>query len=312
MSKSDTGSLPSSVKGNSDPNMTVLPSKYASKGRAKATNLPPRLPPLALKDFAFKQSVKQLSLWFNSWRVWQQRMAVCHIIEHCSAKQLELLATALEPTLHLDFSSSFVPHLASLHLDGAATFQVQRGVTHDVLDISAIEGRIGTAMELEASLCLTSSVPMAPISSSTESSDTMNRARGKRFTTVASFSRDHEKPSKLIGSVMTERGSLLPVLPLSHVDHATTLSPRHVSIADSIARHRKRFASVPDFRSTTDLLTHVKNKEFLRQPHHGQKHQRSVSEGGHISLHVGGKQTKWLAESFKGQLATLSKVGKCL
>ena len=74
-----------------------------------------------------KQNVKNLQKWFSRWHQWQKRIALCRVIEHCSVSHLKTLSTALEPTLHLDFSSSLhTPLMTALHVEGSKTFMIQR------------------------------------------------------------------------------------------------------------------------------------------------------------------------------------------
>ena len=58
-------------------------------------------------QLALRQCVKQLSNWFSLWRNWQKRIFLCNLVENCSVGQLKLLVTALEPILHVDFTTTF-------------------------------------------------------------------------------------------------------------------------------------------------------------------------------------------------------------
>ena len=51
---------------------------------------------LTVQELVVRQSLKRASLWFRTWRVWQQHVFVCRVMEHCSRRQLHILATALE------------------------------------------------------------------------------------------------------------------------------------------------------------------------------------------------------------------------
>lgn len=293
----------------------VHTSKKASKGHTNPPTCLPCLFSLEPRALAYRQRAKQLVHWFGTWRTWQRRAAICHAMEHCSVKQLELLATALEPTLHLDFSSSFVPHLASLHLDGAATFRVRRGVMQDVLNLSALEERAGKVLEESQrggnDLNPTSSGLTTLFTSTSDESRGSTTAELPRTSlTPTRNNSGTEEGAKLLGTVVSARGNMLPILPLTHTNHAALgqCASRYVSIEKAVSLHRKRFASVPDFKSTTSLLKHIKHKESLR-PLGRAKHQRSASEGGLIraSLYGGRQQVKRPAECFKEQLSTLSK-----
>ena len=81
--------------------------------------------PLGLE---MEMKLKQLQIWFSLWHQWQKRIVVSHIIEHCSLDHLQLLATSLEPILHLDFSYSPSPMKVALHYQDLQTFRIQRTV----------------------------------------------------------------------------------------------------------------------------------------------------------------------------------------
>ena len=236
-------------------------------------------------NFTVKQNVKRLSMWYKTWHIWQKRVFICRVMEHCSKQHLEFLATALEPILHLDFSSSLVPHMAALHLDGVATFQVQRSIMQSVVRTETEDG----------SLAYLNSIPTTLLTDSTD--DGKIDPSASQITTqgsdVAMVTRE-PKPKKEI---------LLPVLPLTHVEHAGPLSSQHPSIEASIILHRKRFSSVPDFKSTTDLLRNVRHKELKKR-----RHKRSQSLGVYSTGAPNGDRS---AEHFKSQLALLSDVS-CL
>ena len=104
------------------------PSVYPLADNLKGS-LHPSIEAQSTRDFIVKHNVKRLSIWFKTWHAWQQRILVCHMMKHCSKQHLEFLATSLEPILHLDFSSSLVPHMKSLHWDGVAMFQIHRCAT---------------------------------------------------------------------------------------------------------------------------------------------------------------------------------------
>ena len=239
------------------------------------------------RDLFVRQNTKRLLLWFQTWHAWQQRMFICRMMEHCSWQHLELLVTALEPILHLDFSSSLVPHLASLHLDGSATFQVQRSVLQNVIRPEILEA--------EDSLAYLNSIPTTLLTNSTDvHSQTLMAADTARIKVTAP-------------GVHSGRESILPAIPLTHVKHIPSFSPSHQSLEDIMALRRERFGSVPDFKSTTDLLKNVRHKEQLRPRQVG--HRRSKSVGAYPGVKLdrsrGGVRA---AEQFKGQLRMVSDV----
>lgn len=253
------------------------------------------------KDVIVRLSVKRLSSWFKTWHTWQQRVFVCRVMEHCSKHHLEFLATALEPILHLDFSSSLVPHMQSLHLDGVATFQIHRNVMQSMINPSVLEA--------ENSMAYLNSIPTTLLTSSSEAESVAARTHQEGGTV--------ELPA--VGTI-SERESLLPALPLTHIKHAavatSSSTSKQLSLEDAISVHRQRFSSVPDFRSTTDLLKHVKHKESFK-PAKRRDHRRSRSVGAYPTVSISGvnklvQTSSRLAEHFKGQLAVVSDVSLCL
>ena len=242
------------------------------------------------RDLVARQNTKRLLLWFQTWHAWQQRTFICRMMEHCSRQHLELLVTALEPILHLDFSSSLVPHLASLHLDGAATFQVQRSVLQSMIRPEILEA--------EDSLAYLGSIPTTLLTDSVDHSQALTANDSTRIKDTALGAR----------GVRSGRESILPAIPLTHVKHIPPFSLSHQSLEDIVALRRERFGSVPDFKSTTDLLKNVRHKERLR-PRQQVGHRRSKSVGACPSVKPersrGGRR---VAEHFKGQLVMASDV----
>lgn len=235
----------------------------------------------SIQELVTRESLKKVSQWFGSWRDWQRRVFVCQALEHSSKHQLAVLATILEPVLHVDFSSSLVPHLASLHADGAvATFQVQRGVQRRLL------------VETETSQQeITSAAYLKSLPTTLASSDE-NESGGREWKSMRE-------------GVVKERLILYPALPLTHSKHAP-LSPNS-SQSDELALRHTRFSSVPDFQSTTNLLRDVKRKDLLRPRHH---HKRSRSLTSYLLTQSkrGSHHKQQDAEKFKSQLGSMSEV----
>ena len=233
----------------------------------------------SLHELVTKESLKKVSLWFGSWREWQRRVFICRALEASSRSQLRVLATVLEPVLHIGFSSSLSPHLASLHADGAAAFQIQRGVLQKVIDSE-------TALDPETSAARLPSLPATLASSET--------------TTSVGERRPRESDDG--GGDRTEKEFMGPALPLTHARHV--LSPDS-SLEDVLALRHTRFSSVPDFQSTTNLLREVKHKNLLRGR---MPHKRSRSLGSYPLSQHKRHQKHQEAETFKNQLSTVSEV----
>ena len=256
-------------------------------------------PALALpsvQELVTRQALKKVSLWFRAWRVWQQRVFVCRVMQHCSGRQLHFLATALEPMLHIDFSSSLVPHLASLHVDGAATFQVQRGMLQRVFSSELLDP--------ENSAAHLPSLPTTLLTSESASSKNC----GGAVTENETGDGDPGRSRLVVGSTgkrAGDRGNVLaPALPLTHSQHVP-ISP-HSSLEDVLALRHTRFSSVPDFRSTRDLLRRVKHKELFRPRQH--KRSQSLATYLHTKTKLDHSQSQQEAEQFKAQLTAVSQV----
>lgn len=242
--------------------------------------------------YVTKHRLKQVSTWFSTWYTWQRRVFVCRLLEHCSRDQFEFLATALEPILHLDFSSLFTPHFQSLHVDGSATFQIQRVLAQSATNLPSCSW-----------MCLESLPTTFESSSADSSSLEPGQTQGADgIITHPGSQQPLGSPSKL----KNKQAVILPALPLTHVKHATESFHTESSIDDVMALRRKKFSSVPDFQSTADILKHVRHKELFRKPtkyHHRSKSFRAQTLPGKL------KQKKsQQAELFKSQLADLSEV----
>ena len=248
---------------------------------------------LSVQDLVTRQSLKKVSLWFRTWRAWQQRVFVCRLMEHCSRHQLHFLATALEPVLHIDFSTSLVPHFASLHMDVAATFQVQRGIMQRVFSAELLEA--------EGSMPHLQSLPTTLLTRSSEIASMKESEKGRSGEDCGKV-----EPSGLAVPLQMrgERGDApMPMLPLTHTQHALmSLQP---SREDILALRHTRFSSVPDLKSTTDLLRQVKHKDPFRPRHH----RRSQTLGNYMYKKAKGGLSQE-TEQFKTQLQTLSQVRK--
>lgn len=239
-----------------------------------------------VQELVARESLKKIALWFKSWRNWQQRIFVCHIMGYCSRHQLHVLATILEPVLHIGFSSSLVPHLASLHVDGAAKFQIQRGMLQRIFSAESLDPDT-------TSVAILPSLPTTLLSSETTSNHDSDAVQGMA-----------EK------DVKNERVALPPALPLTHAQHAP-LSPES-SLDDVLKLRHTRFSSVPDFQSTTDLLRGIKHKDLFR-PKPQRQHRRSQSLGSYMLTksrkQFGQKHQE--AELFKTQLTSITEVHQC-
>ncbi|XP_071079821.1 uncharacterized protein [Haliotis cracherodii] len=104
------------------------------------THLPPLNTGGRYSDFTSlnnQQIYKTVCEWFEAWRPWQQRISLCGIANRCSAHQLDILATTLEPVRHRDYvtasrqrypSASFrrVQEVHRIHLDSLQNRKSQK------------------------------------------------------------------------------------------------------------------------------------------------------------------------------------------
>ena len=225
-------------------------------------------------------------------------------MEHCSKQYLELLATSLEPVLHFDFSSSFSAPLQSLHLDSVATFQVQRTILQSVVNPEVLEA----------------SDSLSHLPTSLSSSESAGSSLKKSYSHNQHYAYHNVDESKSVVSsskdIMRRGGSksfnkaretILPALPLIHVQHAPALSSEQhsASIEDLVALQRNHFSSVPDFKSTTDLLRTIRQKDINKPKH---RHRRAKTIGAYPVFMKTQGEEKRQAELFKEQLAAASNV----
>lgn len=267
-----------------------LPTITKEVGNGRSTKRFPKLVLPIVQELVARQSMKKISLWFTTWRTWQQRIFVCRIMEQCSRYQLHILATALEPVLHIDFSSSLMPHLASLHVDGAATFQVQRGMLQQMVSSDLAEPSVAYLPSLPTTLLTSESTSHTKVTTHVDDDIAHIDEAGKCM------------------KKKEERVMLPSVLPLTHSKHAL-ISPES-SLEDVQALRHTRFSSVPDFQSTTNLLRCVKHKELFRPRHHNRSH--SLNTYLHTKSNMGCNWKKHQAEQFKTQLAAVSQVRKAV
>lgn len=313
-SKESTNTLPRTARrlepSNTRKQLPILPESSSLKS-ANQQNVGS----VSSHDLVAKYNMKRLTSWFKSWRTWQKRLFTCRVMEHCSKQHLELLATSLEPVLHFDFSSSFSAPLQSLHLDNVATFQVQRTIMQSVINPQV----------LEASNSL--SQVTTSVSSSEESSILLQREdielkkassqkqRHLRHKLIEdSLSLKEMQSNKDIKIMITDsshkaRETIVPSLPLIHVEHARALSSERTSISmeDLVTLQRKQFSSVPDFKSTTDLLRNMKQADAFKTKAR-RRHHRSSTVGTYPIFAKTHREERRQAELFKEQLAIASNV----
>ncbi len=236
----------------SNVNDSVQGIKARKKSRAvlpEAVEVKGQLTRDSSEEILNKHNIKKLSSWFHTWHSWQKRLLVCTVMNCCSKQQLAVLATSLEPILHMDFSSSLLPPLQSLHLDSVATFHVQRAITKKIIQPETVVAAVDSQAHLNS---LPSTFNSSNIATSLSSSDASLMADSPGLSSS-------EKQPKMEPARSEKRESLLPVIPLTHPDHLPTPGlDRETSFHQLLDYRRQRFSSVPDFRSTANLLKKYK------------------------------------------------------
>ena len=225
---------------------------------------------LASVQLVLRQHLKKLINWFDAWRSWQKKIFLCNLVENCTIAQLRLLATALEPVLHVDFTTVF-PLYAEVN-KSSSSLTVQHSLVHKLTQQNLKEFYDTHPMTFDN------------ISSTTENATTSGGS--------VCFSKDAHTPTDgvttTVQALLMNDGqeTLLPLpLPHFHKRHQLSLgSSDHVS---------------EDFYSFTRKNWHSDRGSNSR------KHMKSKSLDSHILIKPPVTQ---LTEQFKDQLTTVSKV----
>lgn len=265
-------------------------------------------------DLVTKYNMKRLTSWFKSWCTWQRRVFTCRVIEHCSKQHLELLATSLEPVLHFDFSSSFSAPLQSLHLDSMATFQVQRTIMQTVINPQVLEASNSLSQVMTSVSSSDSNMSLKRDDMELKKAFSQKQCRLRHELNEDSFLVKEMHSSKDMKTMITDfshkaREPIVPSLPLIHVEHARALSFERTSASmeDLVTLQRKHFSSVPDFKSTTDLLRNMKQTDAFKAKAR-RRHHRSSTVGTYPIFAKTSREERRQAELFKEQLAIASNV----
>lgn len=89
---------------------SVQPAKGLRYGNFEGVvHLPPVIKTTKLGEHSFstlnnQQIYKTVCEWFEGWRAWQQRVLLCGIVDRCTLRQVDILATTLEPIKHRDYT----------------------------------------------------------------------------------------------------------------------------------------------------------------------------------------------------------------
>ena len=228
---------------------------------------------LASVQLVLRQNLKKLIAWFDAWRNWQKRIFLCNLVENCTIGQLKLLSTALEPVLHVDFTTVFP--LCEEANESTSSLTVQHSLVRKITQQNLKE------------FYDTHPIIFDNISSTTENATTSGGS--------VCFSKDAQSPTVAdtttfkTFSLSDGQETLFPLpLPQFHRRHKLSIgSSNHVS-EDFYSFTRKNWHSRHSGRGSS-LCRHVKSK----------------SVESHIFLKPPVPQ---LTEQFKDQLSTVSKV----
>lgn len=314
--KKANASLPQPVEGS--------PRRSKTK-KAKKASLPEIMLPAyellqcgetSQEELLMRHKVKKLSLWFHTWAPWQRRVLVCSVMSCCTREQLQMLATSLEPLLHMDFSTGLLPPLQALHLDGVTLFHIQRAVTQRLSQPEADKTGDSDAYlnslpstffsfntnrfcrkSSRISIRYSSPVAGRPDSQKSHPSSVSLRDEPKVTVQYSGKKRQEEKEKTPV------KESILPAVPLIHPDHLTAGGGANRETSFTQLLGRQRFSSVPDFRSTTDLLKQSGKRWTMGQT--GRAKRRTT--GAILATIQSWKAQK--TEMFKDQLALVTSVG---
>ena len=208
------------------------------------------------EDILVRLHLKKLSSWFHTWHVWQRRLLVCSVMNCCTKQQLMVLATSLEPILHLDFSSSLLPPLQALHLSGVALFHIQRAITEKLAEPEEL-AKVSSGAYLDSLPSTFFSDTTTHLCKLVKEASSVGSLHYNESTCNFLLKRPLMEPDHRPPSRVDKKEPILPALPLTHPAHlpatATGLR-REMSFTHLLGVRKQCFGSVPDFHSTTELL----------------------------------------------------------
>lgn len=225
---------------------------------------------LASVQLVLRQHLKKLTGWFHVWRSWQRRIFLCNLVENCTIGQLKLLATTLEPILHVDFTTVF-PLLTEAN-ESSSLLTIQLSLVHKLTQQNLKE------------FYDTHPIMFDNISTTTDNATTSGGS--------VCFSKGAQSPTVTVpttfktSSLGDAQETLLPLpLPLFHKRHKMSLGSSDHATEDFYSFKRKNWHSF--------------------QGHNSRRHVKSKSMDSDILMKPPASQ---LTEQFKDQLVTVSKV----
>lgn len=165
---------------------------------------------LSSVELVLRQHLKKLVSWFLVWRSWQKRIFLCNLVENCSIGQLKLLATALEPIFHIDFTTVFTQCAEaneSASLLNAQYFVVHRLTQQNLKEIyddhpttyDNISCTTDNATTSGGSVCFSKDTQSSPVTVA-KSFRTFSTGDGQTTLLPLSFPRLHKRHQLSLGS----------------------------------------------------------------------------------------------------------------
>jgi len=230
------------------------------KGKLRQLVLPPLAATTASKGhrnneifhYVIKHYVKTLKAWFDMWQPWQRRVFICEVMSHCTKQLLQQLSTSMEPVLHMDFSTSLLPPLQALHLQGTAKFQVLRCITKRV-----------AKPEIVTDVSSQDYLSSLPSTFGTGPSRGASKHPQKNVIGVKQSLKPHVPKHKKIRRAQTF-GNIEPITPSLPLVHPRHISSKSISNEASTTRNvttsdfHRTFDSVPQFKVLSGQMRKAK------------------------------------------------------
>ena len=248
-------------------------------------------------EYLIKHYVKTLKAWFDMWQPWQRRVLICEVMSHCTKQLLQQLSTSMEPVLHVDFSTSLLPPLQELHLQGTAKFQVLRYITKRV-----------AKPEILTDVSSQDYLGSLPSTFGTGPSRSLPKYPETNAVGIKQSLKPHTPRQKKIRRAKTF-GKIDPVTPSLPLVHPKHVSSKSISNDASTTRNittsdfHRRFDSVPQFKV---LSGQVRNAKYMGSGEVEKLLRRNASGNTVTFLPLRSEERK--AEKFKEELQQVGNV----
>lgn len=239
---------------------------------ARSISTPSHYDDLASVQLVLRQHLKKLIGWFHMWRSWQKRIFLCNLVENCTVGQLKLLATTLEPILHVDFTTIFP--LCTEANKSTSSLTIQHSLVHKLTQQNLKEFYDTHPITFDN---------ISSTDNATTSGGSVSFSKGTGSPTLSSTTRDN---MLILGD---DQETLLPLpLPQLHKRHKLSLGSSDYVSEDFYSFERKNWHSFHSSRRSNPS-----------------RHVKSKSADSHIFMKP---PVSHLTEQFKDQLCTVSKV----